>query len=337
MTIGYKFNPTNSEYYHNNYVMISLQTLPVVAPSSPVQGNTTPPSIDSPPTFLDGFSDKTWPRRAHQKIKKDADSSTDPSPPLSGADSGPLPKSEGSPTHYEKIGSLDSGRDTEIAITSSPQQGFPDDSDTLPLPRTDPLHRRGMDDNLTSISDSVLSDSPGLGFSYLSSEESESPVPEAKRHSPPNRPESTEIMMVSSALSVKSRRYASVAGSPEVSSNHMTANDVSVPPRRSTVAGRLHRDENTVPLRPKAMSKLDVSRQLYNKSGGVDEFDMGGVSSYISRMKALGHKRSCSAPMAKISASTPFLGRDEEVIRGGGGGGEADESEATRTGELVSG
>jgi hypothetical protein len=240
-----------------------------------------PPSLSSQSPFpeeveLDrgAFSDKTWPRSSagakllakySEQLEGSGSSSANPSP-----------KSEGTPTRYEQIGDVEERAGDESPLPrsrehSSPSHTLQSNSDSLLTPKS----------NHTV---STYPDSPEFCLKYSGAGPSVDEVeclgtPSGGTDSPDSRVVSTEQLMVSTGLQVKSRRSTYKASPP--------LNDAST---------------------GTAQAGDDSSSQL-----GQEGTDAGGISSYIARMRQMGHRRASSAPIKEVAknGSSAFTRRHE--------------------------
>ena len=277
-----------------------LQTLP---PSSslnatpPTKPSATPPSSGSPPSPVSPgevvethFDDKTWPRTSprqslltHNNLNSTRTSDLKVPSMFEGA---PIPSEATERTEGQE--SEESDR-----ITVVKQIPLHERDDISSNSSSDPLHRRNNIE--ITIGSSYLDDSSNPELSTeISSTHSAPILPEVKTQ-PSDQPPNSEI-------------HAGLKKPTEtISSNHLCANSDHV--MRNNAASHV--------------TSTDVDSQLIVKSNsGVKELRVrdrvsqdqpdlgGGFSSYIARMKVLGHRRASSAPIKNMPNSTPFVGQD---------------------------
>lgn len=278
-----------------------MQTLPVphgstlTATKDPYLSPTTSPVPPTLPEMEENFTDfsgKTWPRFKKGKLSESNSGSQGAESPDANSSnpSNDSPKSEGTPTHYEHIGSMEGREGVEIAQVncttklSPSHKGNHAGSDVVKRRRPE-LSSKSSPDVATSIDPQYcLKFTPG----------SSSPVLESISDHTLNQMTSSTELLMSSSFSAKSKR------APKTSENLSNSNHLSQP----GTSNAANVDLTTV-----------EHRQVGAVNGsGEDQTDMGGgrVSSYIAKMKAMGHRRASSVPLKKLSHSGSFSMQDED-------------------------
>lgn len=340
-----------------------LQTLPV-SPTSPTSKQSPsaspshPPSLPeeseaSPPTAAPDFSGgKTWPRRAKQptRLSDTPSSSQDVTPPdhTPNTSTPHSPKTEGAPTRYEQVGNPEDRTEVlyhspsastaaAIAATAGPTHWLsPSHKENFVAHSTsEPLQRKSPNSKSSSNIGPGAGDSQDPQFCLKFTPMSESPLPPDHTPSPSSssssRPEAAEILMMSSGWSVKSRRPMSARHHTPSDTNHLMPRDSS-----ETTAQVVTSDEF-----PRSQS---IAHRRVGAEGGRgrEEVDLGGgLAAYFAKMRALGHRRSSSAPINKPSSPQDdhtFPGHDQgssALLLSGKGGGAGVGVASSRNRQLV--
>lgn len=218
----------------------------------------------------------------------------------------PIVKSEGVPTQYEKIDSVDARGDVEVAVPVIESQS---------ISTTDPLCRCNQDANnlgSNSTTSEVNSRTRRCGLE---------PVPEARHCSTsqnlPESPKSLNVIVPNAAAS-EGQQLTQKGGSGSKDANlsgHVTDSFSHVTGKSHLFISGVSRSHSMGKSALPEIKVREVSPSTSNQPstgdrGGVEQTDSGN---WMVRMKALGHRRSSSAPTKRPYCRTPCVGMAESA------------------------
>lgn len=278
-----------------------------------------PPSSQSPfpeEAETDGtFSDKTWPRSSTARLLAKSLNQQDES---ESSDANPSPKSEGTPTRNEHIGSIEERVGEERSLGSSGEYPMsPSPGHTL----------HSNSDSLLAPKNHTLSTQPNTPQYCIRLSGVETPLDKGGSTGTPNgrpgvRSESTELLMLSSGL----RHTGSETTPPSTCSDGTGHSNI------------MHCNIKATPaIEDSSSLYVPRSKSIAHKPAKLGQDDVDGISSYISRMKRMGHRRASSAPIKKFAnSSTRQLEEGEGEVFLSPGRGESG-GPANRGRQMVSG
>ena len=220
------------------------------------------------------FSDKTWPRASsNAKLFAKLSESFDPQDGSEGSTTNPSPKSQGTPTHYESVEER-VGEESLHGSSGEHSSSLHSNSDSLLIPN----HMPG-----------VHPDSPQYCIKLPRGATAYSGTPNGRSA---GRSESTELLMVTTGLQVKSRR--------------MTGSETAPPSNDTGLSDMTQCNTESAHVLEDSRSKSTVHKPAKQ---GQDNTD--GISSYIERMRRLGHRRASSAPIKEVGKGGSFARQQE--------------------------